>query len=211
MQGLQQRRRRVREDSPPRPGAKVGRDLRLERRRSPRTAGSTFRRRSRTRARADGSRSSTAASRSRTTKLARSCPCDVLAPCAMELVAHGRERRREVTGEDRGRGRECPDDAGRRRHPRGRRRAGDPGHPRERRRGRRLVLRVGAGPPGALLDGGRGEPAAADGIVRAGLRRGPGSCTSLRAASPMRLAAYGIGVKRVAEASHDPRALSLTP
>ncbi len=37
------------------------------------------------------------------------------------------------------------------------RRPHPPGHPRERRRRDRLVLRVGAGPPGVLLEGGRGE------------------------------------------------------
>ena len=85
--------------------------------------------------------------------------CDVLAPCALEQVITAGQRG-QGQGEDRLRGRERADDARRRRDPRGPRRARPPGRARERRRRRRLVLRVGAGPPGVLLEGGRGERAA---------------------------------------------------
>ncbi len=89
-----------------------------------------------------------------------SCRCDVLAPCALELVLD-RGERRPVKARIVARGRERADDAGGRRDPRGERRARRPRRARERGRRRRLVLRVGAGAAGALLDGGRGQRAPA--------------------------------------------------
>ena len=113
--------------------------------------------------------------------------CDVLAPCALEQVITARERRRGQ-GEDHRRGRERPDHAGRRRDPRGEGRARPARHPRQRRRRRRLVLRVGAGPPGVLLEGGRGEREAErhrHARVQRDLARDEDAQTS------MRIAAYG--------------------
>ena len=82
--------------------------------------------------------------------------CDILAPCALEQVITERQRVADQ-GEDDRRGRERADHAGRRRDPRGHGRARPAGRARERRRRDRVVLRVGAGPPGVLLEGGRGE------------------------------------------------------
>ena len=82
--------------------------------------------------------------------------CDILAPCALEQVITERERRPDQ-GVHHLRGRERPGHAAGRRDPRGEGRPRPPRHPRERGRRRRLVLRVGAGPPGVLLEGGRGE------------------------------------------------------
>ena len=70
---------------------------------------------------------------------------------------HRRERRPREGADDL-RGRERPRHAGGGRDPRGQERPRPARHPRERGRGRRLVLRVGAGPPGVLLARGRGEP-----------------------------------------------------
>ena len=64
---------------------------------------------------------------------------------------HRQERRRRA-GQDRRRRRERADDGERRRHPQRQRRARRPGHPRERGRRDRQLLRVGAGPPGLLLE-----------------------------------------------------------
>ena len=77
-------------------------------------------------------------------------------------------RRARSTGDHRGergsgqgvddlRGRERPGHAGGRRDPRGRGHPDPAGRPRERGRRRRLVLRVGARPPGVLLERGRGQ------------------------------------------------------
>ena len=65
--------------------------------------------------------------------------------------------RRPGQGDDHLRGRERAGHAGGRRDPRGQGRPDPARRPRERRRRRRLVLRMGAGPPGVLLEGGRGE------------------------------------------------------
>ena len=110
---------------------------------------------------------------------------------------HRRERGRRE-GVDHLRRIERPHDTRRRRDPRGQGRAHPPRRARERGRRHRLVLRVGAGPPGVLLEGVRGERKAErhhEPRVRRDLVDG-------RARKlPMRLAAYGLGVQRVAEAT----------
>ena len=98
-------------------------------------------------------RASTAASAISNDELLQ-LPVDVLAPCALEQVITDRNAER-VQARDRARGRERPDDAGRRRDPRREGRARRPRRARERGRRRRLVLRVGAGPAGVLLDRGQ--------------------------------------------------------
>ena len=85
--------------------------------------------------------------------------CDVLAPCALEQVisaANAAQVKARIICE----GANGPATPGRRRDPRGPRRARPPGRARERGRCRRLLLRVGAGPAGVLLEGGRGQRAA---------------------------------------------------
>ena len=82
--------------------------------------------------------------------------CDILAPCALEQVIT-EENAVTGQGEDDRRGRKRADHACRRRDPRGHGRPRPSGHPRQRRRRDRVVLRVGSGPPGVLLEGGRGE------------------------------------------------------
>ena len=79
-------------------------------------------------------------------------------------------KRGQGEGEDRLRGRERPDDARGGRDPRGSRHPRPPGRARERGRCRRVVLRVGPGPPGVLLEGGRGQRAA-ERHLDAGLQR----------------------------------------
>ena len=71
--------------------------------------------------------------------------------------------------------------------------------PRQRGRRRRLVLRVGSGPPGVLLEGARGELEAA----RHRHARVQRDVARVRGASRrrMRIAAYGLAVGRVAEAT----------
>ena len=107
-------------------------------------------------------------------------------------------QRRPGQGAVHRRGRQRPDDAGRRRDPRGQGRGRRSGHPRQLRRRRGLLLRVGPGPAGLLVDRARGQrPAARDPrVVRtARSRRWPQeSDVSLRTAAQM------IGVGRVAEA-----------
>ena len=75
-------------------------------------------------------------------------------------------------GEARRRGRQRPDDAGGRRDPRRERRVPDPGHPVQRRRRDRQLLRVGPGPQPRPLDRGRGQRQA-QGDHGQGLRRDP--------------------------------------
>ena len=131
--------------------------------------------------------------------------CDVLAPCALEQVIT-EENAAQVKAKIICRGRERADHAGRRRDPRGQGRARPAGRPRQRRRRRRLVLRVGAGPPGVLLEGGRGE--------REAERHRHEAFDETwhvheEKQTSMRLAAYGLAVKRVAGGDHDARPLSV--
>ena len=126
-------------------------------------------------------------------------PCDILAPCALEQVVteeNADRCRRRIVCE----GRERAGHAGRRRDPRGPRRARAARRPRERRRRRRLLLRVGAGPPGVLLEGGRGQREAARhrrARVRGGLARRARASDDRACAWP----SYGLAVQRVAEAT----------
>ena len=88
-------------------------------------------------------------------------PCDVLVPAALEgqiTRANADRVRASLVAE----GANGPHDARSRRHPLRSRRAGDTGRPGQRRRGHRLLLRVGPGPAEPLLgrDGGRAEPGA---------------------------------------------------
>ena len=123
--------------------------------------------------------------------------CDVLAPCALEQVVtedeRGQVKAKLIVEGANGPVTPAADD-----DPRGERRARPARRARERGRGRRLVLRVGAGPPGVLLEGGRGERAA-ERDRHARVRRDVGDVHE-RAIS-MRLAAYGLAVQRVAEAT----------
>ena len=154
--GLRQRRlapraasRRARRDG--------RRDLGLDRRRLQPERASTSQAASRTSARR---RSLAGLDAAQTRSRTRSCSlldCDVLAPCALEQVIT-EDNADTDQGEDRSsRARTA------RRRPRPttilerQGRARPPRHPRQRRRRGRLLLRVGAGPPGVLLEGGRGE------------------------------------------------------
>ena len=140
-------------------------------------------------------RLSAAASRSRTRSVI-TLDCDVLAPCALEQVIHEDNAHQE--GGDRPRGRERADHPRRGRDPRGPRRPRPPGRARERGRRRRLLLRVGPGPPGVLLEGVRGEREA----ERHRGARVRGDLGDARAQEmSMRIAAYGLAVERVAEAT----------
>ena len=97
-------------------------------------------------------RARAAPSRSRT----RTCSlleCDVLAPCALEQVITG-ENADRVRAKIICEGANGPVTPGRGRDPRRARHPHPPGRARERGRRRRLLLRVGAGPPGVLLEGG---------------------------------------------------------
>ena len=121
-------------------------------------------------------------------------------PGAVRARARG-QRPRTPTGSsakrDR-RGRERPGHPGGRPDPRGPRRPPPPGHPGERGRRGRLVLRVGAGAPGVLLEGGGGEREAErhhDPRVRGDLEH------SEERSMPLRQAAYVLAVGRVAEAT----------
>ncbi len=107
--------------------------------------------------------------------------------------------RRQGAREDDLRGRERAGHAGRGRDPRGQGRPHPPGRARERRRRRRLVLRVGPGPPGVLLEGGRGEREA-ERHHHARVQRDLADARE-QADTTMRLAAYGLAVQRVAEAT----------
>ena len=88
--------------------------------------------------------------------------CDVLIPAALENQITSAQRR-EHPRQDRGRGRQRPHDARGGRHPLPPRHLPDPGHPVQRRRRHRLLLRVGPGPePRPLERGGRQRQAARD-------------------------------------------------
>ena len=80
-------------------------------------------------------------------------------PCALEQVITT-DNAAQVKARIICEGANGPVDAGRGRDPRGPRRARPAGRARERGRRRRLLLRVGAGPAGVLLEGGGGERAA---------------------------------------------------
>ena len=86
--------------------------------------------------------------------------CDVLAPCALEQVITA-DNAAQVKAQIVCEGANGPGHAGRGRDPRGQGHPRPAGHPRQRGRRRRLVLRVGPGPPGVLLEGARGELEAA--------------------------------------------------
>ena len=109
-------------------------------------------------------------------------------------------------GEDGLRGRERPDDAGGGRDPRGPRHPRPPRRARECRRRRRLLLRVGAGPAGVLLEGIRGQRKA-ERHRRSGLR---GDLVGARAVCDEHarggLRARGAAGRR---GDHDSRALPL--
>ena len=95
--------------------------------------------------------------------------CDVLAPCALEQVITS-ENADKVKAKIVCEGANGPTTPDGGRDPRGPRHPGPPGRARERRRCRRVVLRVGPGPPGVLLEGGRGQRAA-ERHLDAGLQR----------------------------------------
>ena len=82
--------------------------------------------------------------------------CDVLDAVRSRAGHHCRERTARASEDDL-RGRERADDARCRRDSRGSRHPRAPRRARERGRRRRLLLRVGAGPPGVLLEGVRGS------------------------------------------------------
>jgi glutamate dehydrogenase (NAD(P)+) len=111
---------------------------------------------------------------------------------------HRGERRPQVQAKIDRRGRERPGDAEGRRDSRGERRARPARRARERRRRRRLVLRVGAGPAGVLLEGRRGQRALNEIVTRAFDETWS---TKVDRNVPMRMAAYGLAVQRVAEAT----------
>ena len=156
--GLRQRRLAPRAAAR-RGGRERGRGLRLERRRCTTPNGLDVPAALAHKARARDARRASPARDAITNEELLLLDCDVLAPCALEQVIT-RGQRGAGQGADHLRGRERPDHAGRRRDPRGPRRARPPGRARERGRRRRLLLRVGAGPPGVLLEGGRGQRAA---------------------------------------------------
>ena len=89
--------------------------------------------------------------------------------------------------------------------PRGERRARPPRRARERGRRRRLVLRVGAGPPGVLLEGGRGERAP-ERDRRARVRRDLGLHESrgVRCGSPRTASASSASPRRRSSAASTP-------
>ena len=109
----------------------------------------------------------------------------------------GGERRPDPGAPDR-RGRERPDLDRRRRDPRRARDPGPAGHPHERRRRHRLLLRVGAGPRPALLGAGR-DPREARGEDERRVRPRLGDLAR-SAAITLRTAALVAGIREVAAA-----------
>ena len=82
--------------------------------------------------------------------------CDVLAPCALEQVITA-DNAAKVKAKIVLEGANGPTTPAADEILEDMRRPDPAGRPRQRRRGRRLLLRVGAGPPGVLLEGGRGQ------------------------------------------------------
>ena len=126
-------------------------------------------------------------------------PCDVFIPAALGGMIHEEQRRPDPLPDD-GRGREQPDHAGGRRDPQRQGRLRDPGRDGERRRRRRLLLRVGPEPPALPLGGARGQrQARQDHAPR--LPRGLGRAPRRRTLD-LREAAYEVGIERVVEAAY---------
>jgi glutamate dehydrogenase (NAD(P)+) len=121
---------------------------------------------------------------------------DVLVPAALEGV-HPRGERRPGEGLLHRRGRQRAHDARRRQDPRGTQRRGRARRARQRRRRRGLLLRVGAGPAGLLLERGRGQRPASR-CSWSG--RTPRSARCPERGVSLRTAAQMIGVGRVADA-----------
>ena len=125
--------------------------------------------------------------------------CDILIPAALEnqiTAANAAEHQ----GQDRRRGRQRPDDARGRRDPLRPRRLPDPGHPVQRRRRDRQLLRVGPGPqPRPLERGDRQRQAQGDHGQRRSTRRSR-LCDRPKEVN-MRTGAYLLAVQRVADAT----------
>ena len=173
------------------------RDLRLDDRATTTRTASTCRRRSRTSARR-GSLAGLKGAEAITNEELLLVDCDILAPCALEQVItedNASQIKAKMIVEGANGPITPPADAI----------LEDmgvlvlPGRARQRRRRDRLVLRVGAGPPGVLLEGGRGEREAQR-HRHEGVRRDvgdDGGAQRRRCA----LASYGLAVQRVAEAT----------
>ena len=186
-----------------------GRRLGLERRPATTTAGIDVDGRARPQARAAAGSPSSPRRRARSrTRSCSRCPATCSRPCALEQVLDRGERRRRP-GEDR---RSRARTARRRRRPtRSSRRTACSSIP--------DILANAGGVVVSYFEWVQGLQELfwkeeevnrrLNEIVVARLRARPGSCTR-RAGSPLRLAAYGLGVQRVAEATRDPGPLSLT-
>ena len=131
--------------------------------------------------------------------------CDVLAPCALEQVItseNADKMKAKIVCE----GANGPTTPVGGRDPRGSRHPRPPGRARQRGRCRGVVLRVGPGPPGVLLEGGRGQRAA-ERHLDAGLQRDLGD-----AREPRHEHAHGrlrAGREPRRGGDHDARSLSL--
>ena len=124
------------------------------------------------------------ASRSPTPELFK-LDVDVLIPAAIEEQITAANVQRHQGQADR-RGRQRSDDARGAQASARARRVHRPGHPRQRRRRHRVVLRVGAGPPRLFLGGARGErpPRGEDGARRSTPCSRPRRSTTSTCASP---------------------------